>query len=313
MVELKHKMPDSFFNDEAKTLIVDTGRKKVWAVCLDLLLELDCVCKKHNIRYSLDGGSVLGAIRHGGIVPWDDDVDVMMLREDYNKLNAVAKEEFKAPYFWQTNETDYGTARCHAQLRNSCTTGILKSESYQGKAIYSFNQGIFIDIFPFDAIPDEESEKVEFFEKMRAMKEKLRHYKSMETFFRRFRLMSKRHALFYFFPAIIYWIRNVLSGRRFLQTYYATYEAYAARYNGMGMHECGAVEFDAPTCLVQHYPITMFDELELKEFEGFKFWVPRDYDMYLTRHYGDWRKHVVGASNHGELILDVNRPYVDYL
>ena len=83
-----------------------------------------------------------------------------MLRKDFEKLNEVAPAEFKKPYFWQTEETDKGSARGHAQLRNSDTTGIIKNE-YEHQRNNNFNQGIFIDIFPFDTVIDSEEKLAE--------------------------------------------------------------------------------------------------------------------------------------------------------
>ena len=89
----------------------------VWAVQMDLLKELIRVCEKYNITYYGDSGTLLGAIRHKGYIPWDDDIDVVMTRSEYNRLLEVAEKEFTHPYFFQTRETDYGYERPFARLQ----------------------------------------------------------------------------------------------------------------------------------------------------------------------------------------------------
>lgn len=133
---------------------------KLQEVELDLMKKFDEVCKKHNINYFLIGGTLLGAARHKGFIPWDDDMDVAMLAKDYYKLLEVAKDEFNGKYFFQTEYSDPGALRYHAQLRNSETTGILKTDYMCRK---KFNQGIFIDIFPFYTLPDDLKKRKEVF------------------------------------------------------------------------------------------------------------------------------------------------------
>ena len=116
----------------------------VQEVELNALKEFSKIAMENDISFFLRGGSVMGAVKYQGFVPWDDDMDFIMLRSDFEKLCEVSSE-FKEPYFFQTEETDPGSLRCHAQLRNSETTGILNSELSKK---YPFNQGIFIDIFP---------------------------------------------------------------------------------------------------------------------------------------------------------------------
>lgn len=123
---------------------VDEKRKKTWTISLDLLLHFDRICRLHGLRYSLAFGSLLGAIRHNGFIPWDDDIDVMMPREDYEKLRKY-KSEFQEPYFLQYPGEDKGYFMSWAKLRNSNTTSISRSFRYE-----EFNQGIFLDIFPLD-------------------------------------------------------------------------------------------------------------------------------------------------------------------
>lgn len=142
----KGVFPKSFFEPEIRDgFLVDTKRKKIWAVEIDLLLELDRICKKHNLRYFLMYGSLLGAIRHKGFIPWDDDLDVAMPREDYEKLIKIAPKEMTSPYFFQIPETDNGYYYTFAKIRNSNTAAIIPLFKEQG-----FNMGILLDIFPLD-------------------------------------------------------------------------------------------------------------------------------------------------------------------
>ena len=137
-------LPESFFREEVICdFKVDLERKKIWAVSLDLLFKFDEVCRKHNINYSLAYGSLLGIVRHKGIIPWDDDIDVFMLREDYEVLKTL-KDEFSAPYFLQIpGEDDY--LYSYAKVRNSNTTALSYAFRYS-----RFNQGIPLDIFILD-------------------------------------------------------------------------------------------------------------------------------------------------------------------
>jgi lipopolysaccharide cholinephosphotransferase len=147
-----HSMPESFFEEEVRCGYTVTAQmKKLWAVELDLLAKFAEVCERNGLSYFMDGGTLLGAIRHRGFIPWDDDVDVIMPREDYDKLWEIAEREFTHPYFFQTSLSEPGPFyRTHAQLRNSDTTGFIVEDSWKP----SVNCGVFLDIFALDNIPD---------------------------------------------------------------------------------------------------------------------------------------------------------------
>jgi phosphorylcholine metabolism protein LicD len=88
-----------FFRDEIRNgFYIPTAVKQSWAAALDVLAEIDRICKKHDIRYFADWGTILGAVRHGGFVPWDDDLDICMLRDDYVKFRAVCDAELPDNY-----------------------------------------------------------------------------------------------------------------------------------------------------------------------------------------------------------------------
>lgn len=129
MVGLKIKLPKHFLEGETRCgYYISPEMKKVWAIELDLLAEFMRICDIHHLKYWADGGTLLGAVRHKGFIPWDDDIDIIMMRDDFDKLCKFGPQEFKYPYFFQTEETDPGSARGHVQIRNSETTGMLKSE-----------------------------------------------------------------------------------------------------------------------------------------------------------------------------------------
>ena len=133
-------------NEVISDFLVDEMRKKIWAIELDLLLKIDEVCKKYGLKYYLFWGSLLGAVRHKGFIPWDDDTDIVMPRSDDEAL-LLHQNEFRSPYFLQTPYSDKGYYYSHARLRNSNTSAIDSPFKYQG-----FNMGIFIDIQPIDKI-----------------------------------------------------------------------------------------------------------------------------------------------------------------
>lgn len=147
----EHRVPEGFFEQEERCgYVVSTEIKKVWAISIDLLQSLKAVCDKYNLSFFAIGGTAIGTVRHKGFIPWDDDIDVAMPREDYNKLLKIASAEFKDPYFLQTPKTDpHFYNRFFARLRNSNTTGISSYDKNMG-----CNNGIFIDIMPLDDYSD---------------------------------------------------------------------------------------------------------------------------------------------------------------
>lgn len=151
-------LPSDFLKEEIICdFLVTEKRKKIWAVELDLLFEFDRICRKYDLNYFLSFGALLGAIRHRGVIPWDDDLDVCMKREDYNRFLEIGRKELKHPYFMQIPGEDPGYFFSHAMIRNSNTTGTAWGFCYQ-----PFNHGIWLDIFPMDnCLPEKADENWE--------------------------------------------------------------------------------------------------------------------------------------------------------
>lgn len=146
---------ETFLREEVRCgFKVTAERKNLWMVILDILLEFDKVCRKHNLHYFLDSGTLLGAVRHKGFIPWDDDIDVAMPREDYEKLITLSYE-FEEPYLLQYPKEGSDYWYSFVKVRNINTTFAPKAFMYN-----AFNQGCFIDVFPYDEFGLEESESL---------------------------------------------------------------------------------------------------------------------------------------------------------
>lgn len=305
MVDLKIKLPDHFLDEEVRCDFTVTRKmKELWAVELDLLAELDRVCKKYDLKYSATGGTMLGVIRHKGFIPWDDDIDVMMLRDDYERLCNIAMQEFKFPYFFQTEYTDPGSLRRHAQLRNSQTTAIREVEE---KWHYPFNQGIFIDIFPVDAVIDDQ----DLFEKQKAEAMALRH-----TYMEKAKWNVRYHEGPNKAKNVLKGVVKGLNNSIFAKKYdylsdYRAFEKVCARYNSENTKYLSLLsfQFDNP----KHYKTREgWKQIEYMDFEFMKMPVTSDYDEILTIQYGDYMKMQKVNTIHGGLIVDTNQSYQDY-
>lgn len=125
----------------------DNLLESIHRVSLYLLLEFDRVCRENNLTYFLDSGTALGAVRHGGFIPWDDDIDVGMPRKDYEVFLRIGQDLFPKDIFIQTPQTDSTYKRYSAKLRLE-GTHFPDSEGAPCK-----HDGFFIDIFPFDNVP----------------------------------------------------------------------------------------------------------------------------------------------------------------
>lgn len=137
---------EDFFKEEVRCdYLVSAEMKRIWAYQIDLYLVFSEICEKHSLQYFLFYGGLLGAIRHNGFIPWDDDLDVAMPREDYEKFLKIAPQELEDPYFLQTPYTDPNCFYSVVTLRNS--SGTFAAKFFKNLDI---NKGIPMDIFPLD-------------------------------------------------------------------------------------------------------------------------------------------------------------------
>lgn len=130
-------------------ILTETDIKKLHGVELELLKEFDRICRKYNILYSIDGGTLLGAIRHKGFIPWDDDADVIMTRREYNKFIGVVFSELNKEFYLQDMAHTDGYRWGYAKLRKRNTAFVRLGQEHM-----PYEQGIFLDIFVCDNVPE---------------------------------------------------------------------------------------------------------------------------------------------------------------
>ena len=116
---------------------------------LDMLADFDRVCRNHNIKYSILGGTMLGAVRHKGFIPWDDDADIGMLREEYEKFKVVMSDLNPQICYFQDHTTDPDYRWGYGKLRRTGTTYVRVGQEH-----LKCKTGIFIDVFPLDDCPN---------------------------------------------------------------------------------------------------------------------------------------------------------------
>ena len=127
--------------------------RKAQLIMLEMLVEFDAICKKHKLNYWLDSGTLLGAVRHQGFIPWDDDIDLSMPVEDYRQLKEIVQEELSENLFFQTRETDKEFKFDYIKLRSNKASIVEFHE--KGEEI-KYHQGLFVDIFPMLTMPNTE-------------------------------------------------------------------------------------------------------------------------------------------------------------
>jgi lipopolysaccharide cholinephosphotransferase len=277
-------------------VLVTSELKKIWKVEIELLVELLKVCKKHNLKCWVEGGTLLGAVRHKGFIPWDDDIDVLMMRDDYDKLMKIGPSEFHDPYFFQSAYTDKYYFHGHVQIRNRQTTAVRPEECNR-----EFNQGIFIDIFPLDGMPESKEAQVALKEKSVSMRRKMARY-------RHFHLLRK--------PNIF---GNWIEQRRIDKEIDAVgYEEYYRSFEDMFrsniISKCQNLTFLSSFPLDWEIDKHIFDETLYMDFETIKVPIPAGYDKYLRMMFGDdymTPKRI--AAYHGELVFDTEKSYIDTL
>lgn len=287
-----------FIMDEVRCgYTVPTKLKKIWNIELELLKEILRVCQKYELHPVVYSGTMLGAVRHHGFIPWDDDLDIVLIREDFDKLVHVAEREFTNPIFFQTPLTDRKYFFEYARLRNSETTGMIT----WNKSV-DYNNGIYVDIYPLDGYVDNKLKLgIQLLQK-KIVKQFLASYYADDSY------KSRKPG----------WLVGILKRAAHLRPYeewYILFEKIISRYSETA---------ERLTLLGHEYHIISkywCNKSDLKDiiwvpFEDINVPVPANYDKMLTNFYGDYMEFPPieerGTWHKSQIIFEPDIPYTKY-
>ncbi len=255
--------------NEALHIITDEELKNLQQIELEMLLEIDRICRSNDIKYSVDGGSLLGAVRHKGFIPWDDDADVIMLRHEYARFKRACRQELdKDRFFLQDYRTDPEYRWGWAKLRRKDTSYIRAGQENQ-----NYQDGIFLDIFVVDNVPD-------------GWLSRRLHY--LACFVIRKGLYSVVGRNNEPNPVIrkIYEFMSLIPKN----TYFKARNALAKSLHGKRTELISHYMYHYPKRCLYGLPRVCFDEMIDMDFEGYIVRGFKEYDLYLTKLYGDYMK-----------------------
>ena len=247
--------------------ITQTEQKEI---LFEMLKYVDEICKKNNIKYFLSGGTLIGAIRHKGFIPWDDDIDICVPYNDYRKLITILKQDNKYNVHNLYDDEDY--YYFFTKLTDKRT--ILIEDNYNRIK----DMGVFLDIFPFFHLPDSIEEYKKLYKKIKKLeKQYFRFYGYEKYYYNKSKIKSIIKAII-FFPQFLL-KRKYKKNRQILLDLIEKNDIVQSNYIGNSI---------PPNSYILRFTKEIFAEMVDAEFEGIKVCVPAGYKEYLTQIYGDY-------------------------
>lgn len=241
--------------------------RQIQLVGLNMLKYFDSLCKEHHLTYFLSGGTLLGAIRHQGFIPWDDDVDVMMPRPDYNRLMELLPSLKHERFSLLTKIGGYETP--YLRLMDSHT--VVLQNGYLTESV----PHLFLDIFPIEGLPDSDEDCLSFYKKMRL-------YDIMYQSVRKAKFRENER------------LKLLKTGVHYLARMTGGASAWCRRFDRAAQKYAFGTTKHSGVCLIAHYgarecmPAEVFAASVPVRFEDGEFPAPAGYDRYLSGLYRDY-------------------------
>ncbi len=248
---------------------------KIQQLETETLKEVLSICEKLGIEAFLIGGTALGTVRHGGFIPWDDDIDIGLTREDYNvfleKAPALLSEKYslQTPYNGKKNPYFYSKVRIKdTKFIEYCNRNL------------DINQGVYIDVFPFDEVPDNEEENINQFKKVQKLILLFTYRQSPDM------LNRKPKVLLDYIKTIILRILHYLLKLIPHDFIVKKIDFYMTKYNGTGQKALACLNF--PKRKTEYILKKNLYPLQECKFGEVKAKLPNNADEYLKTHYGNY-------------------------
>lgn len=252
----------------------EVSKNELKEIQLDMLKYIDRICRDNNIEYTLAGGSLLGAIRHGGYIPWDDDIDIELTRENYETLMTILMKKLPNNYsliYYKVREAYLPFAK----IFDNRTTYTSKIDTLNR------GTGVFLDIFPMDILPNDQSERENF------KKEFKKRAISLTTSNPNGISYASASKMIYFLGKLVLWFPQHLknSGNYFMLA--KNLDDFMQKYNDTD-NDLVSYLYTGYTNAI--FPKKIWQSYEDVDFEGIKSRKLKDHDTYLKLQYGDYMK-----------------------
>lgn len=276
---------------------VSARMKRIWAMELDMVKRFVEVCEEHHLKYWMMGGTLLGAVRHRGFIPWDNDIDLAMPRKDYDRLLEIGPTAFQSPMFFQTPVTDGSRFfNTFVKIRNGNGTAASREEFESG-----MNCGIFIDIFCLDEVPDSPTKRKWYFRRLKEIA-KMQRFALGKALAGGWKNKVK-HAFQMAVYRIVYHSPDAAG-------LYRIYQKVAGKYGGKGCKQIAHRDFGYHEKYIWNK--SDWDEVIQLDFEDLKLNAPAGYDAVLKRQYGDYMQFPKDKSTHDYFEFDPDIPFNDF-
>ena len=288
-----HYIDDEFLKSEERNgYFVSAEMKKLWAIELGCLEQLQHICQKHGLRYFAASGTLLGAVRHHAFIPWDDDMDFWMPAEDYKKFCDIAPQELEEPYFFRNFETDYRYSADFSCICNGNTTFITQYD--QQYISDDYRCCISIDVFPLQGIQDNFVLRLK--QKLLALflKYAIYGYRRQKNNLTNGKYCFRDKVN----VRVIYW--NLI--KRFMDIN-ALYKKYLTVCNSGGSNS-NEVTLVSYWNFKHIFKRRWFKEIIDIPFERGTLPCPYEYDNVLKAEYGDWRIPKITGGDHVRVLFD---------
>ena len=266
--------------------------KKLQQKELESLVYFDKFCKEYELKYFLLGGCVIGAIRHNGFIPWDDDIDVMMPRRDYERMLRLWKTyESNERFLMLKTDGDTFTGNCFATLVDTSATMVKESQ----KDI-DVPHGIVTDVFPLDGCPDGK------------FKRYLQYYHAMMYSLYMTEVVPTNHGKLIRFVGSV--LLKLVPSRKRRTKIWKKHERKMTRYS-FNTHEKCTELCAGPHYMLNEYPQRAFADVIYHDFEGMQFPIPQGYDTYLKMAFGNYMElppEDKQVPHHDLVALDLDKP-----